>query len=129
MDRDHFAPPCGLGARSTKNTWPTRGLFQFSKSGIGGAPETWLVDYRDGDGKRRFKTFDKKKEADKYDARSRVEVIDGNHVADSASVTVKEAGELWLKSAQANNLEWTTIEQYRQTCTLCRSSEQPNCRS
>jgi integrase len=78
----------------------------------------WLVDYRDGNGKRRFKTFDKKKDADQYDARSRVEVIDGTHVADSASVTVKEAGELWLKSAEANNLEWTTIEQYRQHLKL-----------
>jgi hypothetical protein len=78
----------------------------------------WLVDYRDGNGKRRFKTFDKKKDADQYDARSRVEVIDGTHVADSASVTVKEAGELWLKSAEANNLEWTTIEQYRQHLNL-----------
>src|SRR5262245_58656270 len=74
----------------------------------------WLVDYRDGSGTRRFKSFKKKKDADKYDARSRVEVIDGNHVADSASVTVKEAGDLWLKSAEANDLEWTTIEQYRQ---------------
>jgi integrase len=80
--------------------------------------EKWLVDYRDGEGKRRFKTFDKKKDADEYAARSRVEVIDGNHVADSASVTVKEAGELWLKSAQANNLEWTTIQQYRQHLNL-----------
>jgi integrase len=78
----------------------------------------WLVDYRDGDGERRFKTFDKKKDAEKYEARSRVEVIDGNHVADSVSVTVKEAGELWLKSAEANDLEWTTIEQYRQHLRL-----------
>jgi integrase len=78
----------------------------------------WLVDYRDGDGIRRFKSFKKKKDANKYDARSRVEVIDGNHIADSASVTVKEAGDLWLKSAEANDLEWTTIEQYRQHLRL-----------
>ncbi|HMF21926.1 MAG TPA: site-specific integrase, partial [Pseudolabrys sp.] len=56
--------------------------------------------------------------ADKYDARSRVEVIDGTHIADATSVTVKEAGELWLKSAEANNLEWSTIEQYRQHLNL-----------
>jgi hypothetical protein len=80
--------------------------------------EKWLVDYRDGEGKRRFKTFDLKKDADDYAARSHTEVIDGNHVADSASITVKEAGELWLKSAQDNNLEWTTIKQYRQHLNL-----------
>jgi integrase len=43
-----------------------------------------------------------------------VAVLEGTHVADSASITVKKAGELWIKSAEAAGLERTTREQYRQ---------------
>jgi integrase len=45
-------------------------------------------------------------------------VREGTHVADSASVTVKEAGEFWLKSSQAADLERTTLDQYRQHLRL-----------
>ena len=45
---------------------------------------------------------------------SHIEVRESTHVADSASVTVKEAGELWLESAERPRLERTTLDQYRQ---------------
>lgn len=82
--------------------------------------EAWVVDYVDQQGRRILKTFDKKKDADTFAASSRVEVIEGTHVADSASVTVSEAGDLWIKSAEASDppLERTTIEQYQQHLRL-----------
>ena len=43
---------------------------------------------------------------------------EGTHVADSASVTVKQAGDLWFKSAAAADLERATLDQYRQHLRL-----------
>jgi integrase len=74
----------------------------------------WVVDYGDNAGKRRLKTFTKKKEADAFSAGVRVEVRDGVHVADSATVTTAEAAALWLKSCAAAGLERSTTDQYRQ---------------
>ena len=47
-----------------------------------------------------LKTCAKKKDADRYEATSRVEVMHGTHTADSASVTIAEAGKRWIKCAQ-----------------------------
>jgi integrase len=80
----------------------------------GDAHESWVVDYRDGAGKRRMKTFAKKRDADAFQARAKVEVREGVHVADSATVTVAEAGALWLTSCEARGLERATIDSYRQ---------------
>jgi len=84
----------------------------------GEAKEAWVVDYYDQEGQRFLKTFVRKKDADAYAASSRVEVSEGTHVADSASVTIREAGILWLKSAEAAELERTTLDQYRQHLRL-----------
>lgn len=54
--------------------------------------EAWVVDYVDQTGKRRLKTFAKKKPADNFAATASVEIRAGIHTADSASVTVAEAG-------------------------------------
>lgn len=78
----------------------------------------WVVDYVDTGGKRRLKTFAKKKEADAFAATASVEVREGVHVADSASVTVSKAGEFWLSSAKASGLERSTLDQYRQHVEL-----------
>ncbi len=43
---------------------------------------------------------------------------EGVHVADSASATVKQAGELWIKRGEQNGLERGTIVQYRQHLDL-----------
>ncbi|MEQ1956883.1 site-specific integrase [Mesorhizobium sp. CN2-181] len=74
--------------------------------------EAWIVDYADQHGKRRHKTFARKKDADAYAAKTHTEVIDHTHVAEAASKTVKEAGELWMKSCA--NLEQSTRAQYQQ---------------
>ncbi|RVG20273.1 tyrosine-type recombinase/integrase [Sinorhizobium meliloti] len=73
---------------------------------------SWVVDYFDMAGKRRMKTFAKKKEADAFAATAKVEVREGVHVADSASATVEEAGKLWIASARASGLERATIDDY-----------------
>lgn len=84
----------------------------------GAEKEAWVVDYVDQQGKRRLKTLSKKKEADAFETTMRGEVRDGIHVADSATCTIKEAGEKWLESGKAAGLERTTLDQYRQHLTL-----------
>ena len=88
-----------------KRKWVTRG---------GEAKEAWVVDYVDGSGKRRLKTFPRKKEADAFAAKAGVEVREGTHVADSASATVAQAGALWLARAKAHSLERATTDTYHQ---------------
>jgi len=78
----------------------------------------WVVDYFDSAGVRRLKTFTKKKDADTFAATAKVEVRDGVHVADSATVSVKEAGKLWLKGCAAAGLERSTTDQYEQHVRL-----------
>ncbi len=92
-----------------KRTWTTS---------TGAVREGWVVDYRDMHGVRRLKTFAKKRAADTFAATAAVEVRDGVHVADSASVTVKAAGKLWIASAEAAGLERSTLAQYRQHLRL-----------
>jgi integrase len=74
--------------------------------------EAWVVDYVDQHGKRHLKSFAKKKEADRYSATSSVEVAEGVHTADSAKLTVAQAGALWIESARNAGLERSTVEQY-----------------
>jgi integrase len=64
------------------------------------------------------KTFKRKKDAEDFAANTRVQLGERTHVADSASVTAKEAGELWLQSSRAAHLEPTTIEMYSQHLRL-----------
>jgi hypothetical protein len=84
-----------------------------------GAEKTaWVVDYLDAKGKRRLRTFQLKKIADAFAATASVEVRDGVHVAERETVTVQEAGELWLKSCGAAGLERSTLDQYAQHVRL-----------
>lgn len=78
----------------------------------------WVCDYFDGAGRRRLKTFGRKKDADAYAAGAKVEIHQGVHVADSASITIKQAGELWIKSCEEANHERSTIESYKQRLFL-----------
>jgi integrase len=72
-----------------------------------------VVDYVDQGGDRHIKTFPRKREADAYHATVTVDVRTGIHTADSRSVTIAAAGQLWLDSADKARLERTTREQYR----------------
>lgn len=80
----------------------------------GEAREAWVTSYTDGAGKRRIKTFPRKRDAEAFEAKARTEVRDGVHVADSATVSISEAGEMWLASCEQRGLERATIDSYRQ---------------
>src|SRR4051794_26437347 len=88
------------------------------KTGTGQFRQAFVVDYSDQSGKRRHRTFRLKGQADAFAATTRVQIGQGTHVPDSASVTVKAAGDLWLECARAANLEPGTIEQYEQHLRL-----------
>jgi len=78
----------------------------------------WVADYTDQTGNRHIKTFAKKKDADAFAANTSVAVSRGEHVAESATVTVRKAGDLWIASAEEAGLERTTVDQYRQHVNL-----------
>jgi integrase len=80
--------------------------------------EAWVVDYVDQTGKRRLKTFTKKKAADNFAATASVEIRAGIHTADSASKTIAEAGRLWLETGDKAGLERSTLAAYRQHLKL-----------
>jgi integrase len=92
-----------------KRTW---------KSPRGEIREAWVVDYVDQCGDRHLKTFAKKRDADAHHAVVGVAVRAGTHTAESKSVTVAKAAELWLVSCDAAALERTTIAAYRQHVAL-----------
>ena len=78
----------------------------------------WLVAYRDGQGLRRHRQFNTKREADAFHAKARSEVIAGTHTPDSTSITVAEAATLWLARCDRDALERTTTLAYQQHVTL-----------
>jgi integrase len=88
------------------------------KSPSGESKEAWVVDYVDQHGERHIKTFAKKRDADAHHAIVGVAVRSGTHTADSKSVTVARAAELWLESCEAAGLERSTMEVYRQRAAL-----------
>jgi integrase len=92
-----------------KRTW---------KTAKGEAKEAWVVDYADQGGKRRLKTFKKKKEADAFETKAQHEITQGTHTPDSTSITVAEAAEKWLETCRARGLERSTIDAYAQHTKL-----------
>lgn len=78
----------------------------------------WLVDYIDQAGKRRAKQFSTKREADGWMVSARAEVRDGTHTHDRDSITVEKAGDLWIKRCEADGLERTTLNAYREHLKL-----------
>ena len=75
--------------------------------------QAWLVDYRDSAGKRRAKQFARKKEAEVWLTQAAWQVSQGVHTADSQSVTVAQAGEVWIARVEADNRERATVANYR----------------
>jgi integrase len=82
--------------------------------------ERWayLVQYstaeRDERGKRKrhIRTFDRKKDAEDFQAQVRVDLKKGVHTPHSRSVTVADAGKLWIDGC--GDLERSTVDQYQQ---------------
>src|SRR5262245_35196465 len=92
-----------------KRTW---------KNPNGEMKEAWVVDYVDQHGARHLKTFAKKRDADAHHAVVGVAVRAGTHTADSKSVVVAKAAELWLASCDAAGLERSSLDAYRQHVDL-----------
>jgi integrase len=91
-----------------KRVWTTR---------RGERKEAWTVDYA-VNGSRHLKTFERKKDADAYYAQVSVDVGKGIHIAPSKSITVAEAGKLWIKACEEAELERATIDGYKQHLRL-----------
>jgi integrase len=87
-----------------KRTWTTR---------KGETREAWIVDYIDQNGKRHIETLRRKKEADAREAKVRIDIGKGVHVAPHDSITVAEAAENWIKRAEAAGLERATTWAYQ----------------
>lgn len=87
-----------------KRTWTT---------GKGEKREAWIVDYFDAEGVRRQKTFQRQREAKEWNNRTGVELQDGTHVPDRATVTVAKAADLWIETCEAAELERTTVAAYK----------------
>ena len=77
-----------------------------------------MVDYKDLSGKRRAKQFKTKKEAVDFETKVRADIAAGTHVADTASITVREAADLWLQRAQTEALEPSTRKQYTEHVSI-----------
>jgi len=78
----------------------------------------WLVDYRDSAGKRRAKQFARKRDAEAWSTQAAWEVSKGVHTADSQSITVAQAADLWIQAAEAKDRERSTIKQYKEWAEL-----------
>jgi integrase len=92
-----------------KRTW---------KTAAGEERHAWLCDYTGQSGKRHVKTFARKKDADAFIAKAKVEVREGVHTADSDSVTIRDAAYLWLTAGAARGLERATLAAYEQHARL-----------
>src|SRR5262249_51775658 len=77
------------------------------------AKEAYVVVYA-VNGQRSQRTFDRKKDADAWIARTQIDVLNGTHTPDAASITVREAGERWLKACKNGTAERPALE--RATC-------------
>jgi integrase len=86
-----------------KRTWTTAGETRTA----------WVADYNDQGGKRHLKTFPTRKAADAWLIAARADVQRGTHTADSGSITVAKAGELWVDRGALDELERSTIGQRR----------------
>jgi len=92
-----------------KRTW---------KNSDGSGGEAWVVTYADRSGVRRSKNFNRKKDAEIFEDGVGVSIRAGLHVPDSESVTLMEAGRLWLDSCEAAELERATLVDYRRHLEL-----------
>ena len=79
--------------------------------------EAWVADYK-ANGKRHLKTFRTRKEAVAFSNKAGVEISEGRHVAESASITVADAAPIWIKAVELGRgdnppAEQSTLRQYR----------------
>lgn len=88
------------------------------KTQSGEKRQAFVVDYVDGSGKRRLKTFRRQKDAKAWSENTGVAVRAGTHVPERETVTVNEAAAAWCAACEADGLERGTLLQYRQHVNL-----------
>lgn len=76
--------------------------------------EAFRVAYTDRDGKRQFKQFPLKRDADAYRVKVEAELTQGIHTPEGKSFTVAEAANVWLASCEANGCDRGTLKSYRE---------------
>lgn len=67
----------------------------------------WVVNYTDQGGKRRLKTFERKKDADAYRLKVEIEIERGEHTPNSESCTVEAVCRLFISAAEQKEEEKT----------------------
>lgn len=92
-----------------KRTW---------KTANGKTKQAFIADYFDQHGKRHVKTFKKEGVAKDWLDETRFEVKRGVHTPESTSITVAEAAEIWIQKGELENLERSTLRQYRNHADL-----------
>jgi integrase len=76
--------------------------------------QAWIVRYYDMKGVRRLKTFRVRKDADSFAASTTIDLQRGVHIADRDSVTVAQAGLLWVADCEQRGLEPASVTRNRQ---------------
>jgi integrase len=74
----------------------------------------WLVDYQDLTGTRRAKQFPSKREATNFEIEAAGASKAGIDMLASGTVTIEQAGKLWLEHCRVEGLEESTLAQYEQ---------------
>jgi integrase len=80
----------------------------------GSEKSAWVADYSDQEGKRHQKAFATKRQANGWLAETKHEIGRGIHTPSSGSISITEAGQLWLEQAEVDGLERSTLAQYAQ---------------
>lgn len=91
-----------------KRTWVTRGQQKTA----------WVLVYSNGNGKRKQETFTTRREAERRWSEVSAELRRGSHVSLADSLTVAQAGDLWIERAISEGLERSTYEEYRRVLRL-----------
>lgn len=84
----------------------------------GKSRSAWVYRWADLKGVRRLKTFKTRAAAEKFEATTRVDIEKGTHIADGDSITVADAGKLWLASCEEAELVRASIARNRQHVEL-----------
>jgi integrase len=79
----------------------------------GSKGQGWQAGYSDSTGKWRTKSFDRKRDAERFLEDTKRAVRQGTHVADRDSVTVGDAAETWIETRKLLERDPSTIRQYR----------------
>jgi integrase len=83
-------------------------------TGKGEKREAWRVRYVDQHGKTCTRQFDLKRDAEAFRVKAQGQVAAGTHTADSASITIAQAADLWIAKAERANRDRGTLKGYRE---------------